>query len=138
MARSALFKWPLLSSSQVRYPKLAYRLGLAHKRCTSTIKIPPPIFSTPCRCCGLEWEHDPERDGRYYSVHMYQESLAHYRSGGFHPVHLGDTMQEGRYKIVHKLGWRYDGTIWLAKDTKYVLTASGFMRVGIMLVSKVD
>ncbi len=46
-------------------------------------------------------------------------------------------MQEGRYKIVHKLGWRHDGTIWLARDTKYVLTAGGFMRVGITLVSKV-
>ena len=137
MARSALFKWPLLSSSRICYPKIARRLGLGHRRCMSTIKIPPPIYRTPCERCGLEWEHDPERDGRYYSVHMYQEPLAQYRSGGFHPVHLGDTMQGGRYKIVHKLGWRHDGTIWLARDTKYVLTG-GFKRAGIILVSNYD
>lgn len=32
------------------------------------------------------------------------EELEMYRKGGFHPVHLGDLYDEGRYRIVHKLG----------------------------------
>jgi hypothetical protein len=49
-----------------------------------------------------------------------QESLSMYRPGGLHPVHLGDTFKNGRYKIVHKLGWGSFSTVWLAKDRQCV------------------
>lgn len=49
-------------------------------------------------------DYDAEEDGRYLAG-MYAEPLACYRSGGYHPVHLGDTMQGGRHTIVHKLSW---------------------------------
>ncbi|KAK4207539.1 kinase-like domain-containing protein [Rhypophila decipiens] len=41
-----------------------------------------------------------------------------YRPGGFHLVHLGDTLDDGpaRYKIVHKLGFGGFSTVWLARD----------------------
>ncbi|KAJ5204190.1 uncharacterized protein N7498_005069 [Penicillium cinerascens] len=34
-----------------------------------------------------------------------QESLSKYKPGGYHPVNLGDTFANDRYKIHHKLGW---------------------------------
>ncbi|EEU35232.1 uncharacterized protein NECHADRAFT_54574, partial [Fusarium vanettenii 77-13-4] len=36
--------------------------------------------------------------------------------GGFHPVHLGDLFDEGRYRVLHKLGAGGHATIWLARD----------------------
>ncbi|KAF4764700.1 hypothetical protein HAV15_000964 [Penicillium sp. str.  len=45
-----------------------------------------------------------------------QESLSKYQPGGYHPVNLGDTFDNDRYKIHHKLGWGGFSTVWLAKD----------------------
>ncbi|KAL4807908.1 kinase-like domain-containing protein [Aspergillus unguis] len=45
-----------------------------------------------------------------------QEALSKYRPGGYHPVTLGDTFENGRYQIHHKLGWGGFSTVWLAKD----------------------
>ncbi|KAK4152735.1 kinase-like domain-containing protein [Chaetomidium leptoderma] len=45
-----------------------------------------------------------------------QEKMSLYRQGGFHPVRLGDTFKDGRYKIHHKLGWGGFSTVWLARD----------------------
>ena len=50
-----------------------------------------------------------------------QENISKYRPGGFHPVCLGDTFQNGRYEIYHKLGWGGFSTVWLAKDNKCVV-----------------
>ncbi|KAK0933758.1 hypothetical protein LTR29_014691 [Friedmanniomyces endolithicus] len=44
------------------------------------------------------------------------EDIEGYRPGGFHPVHLGDTLGES-YKILHKLGSDGLSTTWLARDT---------------------
>ncbi|KAK0101452.1 hypothetical protein ONS95_006625 [Cadophora gregata] len=46
-----------------------------------------------------------------------QENMSRYKPGGFHPICLGDTFKEGRYKIHHKLGWGGCSTVWLAWDT---------------------
>ncbi|KAF8066651.1 kinase domain-containing protein [Lyophyllum atratum] len=43
------------------------------------------------------------------------ENLEQYEPGGYHPVHLGDEFQ-GRYCIVHKLGFGSYSTVWLARD----------------------
>lgn len=32
------------------------------------------------------------------------EDVERYEPGGFHPVHLGDRYDGGRYRVVHKLG----------------------------------
>ena len=47
------------------------------------------------------------------------EEIAKYRPGGYHPVCLGDTFKNGRYKIHHKLGRGGFSTVWLARDKKY-------------------
>lgn len=45
------------------------------------------------------------------------ENVSKYRAGGFHPVSIGDEMMEGRYRVVHKLGFGGYSTTWLAIDT---------------------
>jgi hypothetical protein len=52
-------------------------------------------------------------------LHHTQERLSRYQSGRYHPVCLGDTFKDGRYKIYHKLGWGGFSTVWLADDTEY-------------------
>jgi serine/threonine protein kinase len=44
------------------------------------------------------------------------EDLEKYRSGGFHPIHLGDALNGGRDRVLHELGYRGFSTVWLARD----------------------
>lgn len=44
------------------------------------------------------------------------EELFGYQRGGYHPVHLGDKYDNGRYEIVHKLRYTEAETIWLGLD----------------------
>ncbi|UZP43044.1 hypothetical protein NXS19_010860 [Fusarium pseudograminearum] len=46
------------------------------------------------------------------------EPLHRYEPGGYHPVKLGATLKDGRYKVLHKLGWGGFSTTWAAKDQK--------------------
>ena len=55
------------------------------------------------------------------------EMLAHYQPGGFHPIEIGDHLNE-RYRVVHKLGYGSFSTTWLARDkmlSKYVAVKVG-------------
>ena len=71
------------------------------------------------------------------------EPLQRYRQGGYHPTHLSDEFNGGRYKILHKLGWGGYATIWLAKDFVSVTIANHMMHplipspvARVMLLSK--
>lgn len=39
-----------------------------------------------------------------------------YTPGGFHPILIGDELDNGKYKIIHKLGHGGSATVWLARD----------------------
>ena len=41
-----------------------------------------------------------------------------YNQGGYHPVHLGDSFDNNRYHVIHKLGYGGYATVWLARDKK--------------------
>ncbi|KAL2846181.1 kinase-like domain-containing protein [Aspergillus pseudoustus] len=46
------------------------------------------------------------------------EPVDYYPRFKFHPVHLLDTFQGGRYSIIRKLGYGSFSTVWLARDTQ--------------------
>lgn len=56
------------------------------------------------------------RPEKVYFPNIDVENLEEYRIGGYHPTVIGDTFHEGRYEIVHKLGFGGYSTIWLARD----------------------
>ena len=44
------------------------------------------------------------------------EDLEGYEEGGYHPIHIGEELNCGRYKVVHKLGFGSYSTVWLVQD----------------------
>jgi len=77
--------------------------------------------------------YDPYAPDDYESdnlhLKLYPGGLEHiedYNAGGHHPVHLGDYIQDGRYRVIHKLGNGGFANVWLCRDmhirhtTKYV------------------
>ena len=56
------------------------------------------------------------------------EDAEDYRPGGFHPVAINDLFAEGRYRVVHKLGFGGSSTIWLAREQHGGLVAIKVMR----------
>lgn len=46
-----------------------------------------------------------------------EEGRAAYRSGGFHPVYIGDVFND-RFKVLNKIGYGQYSTVWLVKDTQ--------------------
>ncbi|XP_029456978.1 SRSF protein kinase 2-like isoform X2 [Rhinatrema bivittatum] len=45
----------------------------------------------------------------------WEENPAEYCPGGYHPVKKGEVFN-GRYQVVHKVGWGYFSTVWLCHD----------------------
>lgn len=45
------------------------------------------------------------------------EDVEQYKRGGYHPVHLGDQLDD-RFEVFHKLGFGPDATVWLCLDTR--------------------
>lgn len=57
------------------------------------------------------------------SPSTFAEDPDRYCEQGLHPLIIGDTVKDGRYHIVHKLGSGSFATVWLVRDTvaeKYV------------------
>ena len=51
----------------------------------------------------------------YYAIDDV-EQLERYRPGGNHPITLQESLNNGRYRIVHKLGHGTFSTVWRAQD----------------------
>ena len=52
----------------------------------------------------------------YHSKLERIEDVNQYEKGGYHPVLLSDTFENGRYRVIHKLGHGGSSTVWLARD----------------------
>lgn len=63
----------------------------------------------------VEWAEDLFPNATNIQPHEPPED---YRPGGFHPVALGDTFQDGRFVVRHKLGFGGQATVWLARDAR--------------------
>ena len=76
-------------------------------------RLRPPI---------MKWSHSmamPSQPSEaVYIPEVDLEYFEDYTIGGYHPISIGDTFQDGRYQVVHKLGFGGYSTIWLARDTK--------------------
>lgn len=46
-----------------------------------------------------------------------EEDSEDYCKGGYHPVFVGETYNNGKYVVVRKLGWGHFSTVWLSRDT---------------------
>ena len=46
------------------------------------------------------------------------EGLDDYKKGGYHPVFVGETLND-RYVVLQKLGWGHFSTVWLCRDIKF-------------------
>ena len=44
------------------------------------------------------------------------ENVEEYEPGGLHPMCIGDVLDNGRYAVIHKLGYGGFSTVWLARD----------------------
>src|SRR5258707_15740816 len=44
------------------------------------------------------------------------EEIEDYQPGGYHPISIGNTFDQGRYRILHKLGLGGSSTVWLVCD----------------------
>lgn len=57
------------------------------------------------------------RHGRpQYRLIEHVEDLDRYCPGGYHPLQIGDDLNDGQYRLVDKLGYGGYSTIWLARD----------------------
>ena len=51
---------------------------------------------------------------RLYNI----EEIEDYQPGGYHPISIGDIFDQGRYRILHKLGFGGSSTVWLVRDQR--------------------
>jgi len=72
----------------------------------------PPTPSSKAPQNQSEW--------RFHPISAATEWIEDYRPGGLHPIHIGDTLDGERYKILRKLGYGSFSTVWLARDVKSV------------------
>lgn len=63
-------------------------------------------------------DSDSDYSDGHYAYSDDEEGLDDYKPGGYHWVNIGDTLQDGRYKIQLKLGWGHFSTVWLAYDAR--------------------
>ncbi|KAH8586125.1 kinase-like domain-containing protein [Bisporella sp. PMI_857] len=63
---------------------------------------------------------DAESNGLHLDLAPFSlEHIHDYEPGGHHPVHLGDVYgNNGRYRVIHKLGHGGFANVWLSRDTE--------------------
>lgn len=64
------------------------------------------------------------------------ERLHGYRPGGYHPIHLQDVLNNGQYRVIHKLGHGGYSTVWLCRG-QHTDTPS-YVAVKILVASETE
>lgn len=82
------------------------------------IELAPTPMETDFQAKLMETIYQPEPMDFIYQPQPDVECLDHYVPGGYHPTLIGDIFCNGRYEVVHKLGFGGYSTIWLARDRK--------------------
>ncbi|KAF1842922.1 serine protein kinase [Cucurbitaria berberidis CBS 394.84] len=75
----------------------------------------PSLFTSrrPFACAATTQMSQP-----LHTCDIDAEPLHRYRKGGYHPIRLGDILKDGRYRILHKLGWGAYSTVWAVRDQR--------------------
>jgi serine/threonine protein kinase len=95
-------------------------------------RLPRPVRTTSIRPTvsfirhSRHWRHTAANTSNDAFCDIDAEPIHRYRPGGYHPIHLGDTLKSGRYQVLHKLGWGGYATVWLAKDHRSVSSCGCF------------
>ena len=58
----------------------------------------------------------PDVDQIFHDLPDPVEDVNEYRPGGYYHIQLGQSLRNGRYLILRKLGYGSYSTVWLARD----------------------
>ncbi|PGG95140.1 CMGC/SRPK protein kinase [Polytolypa hystricis UAMH7299] len=75
----------------------------------------PPTFSSPLSRSSSS--SSAAEDPAAAEATADEEDSEDYCKGGYHPVSIGESYNNGRYIVVRKLGWGHFSTVWLSRDT---------------------
>ncbi|WEW55999.1 hypothetical protein PRK78_001434 [Emydomyces testavorans] len=73
---------------------------------------------SPLSQWGEDNDQDDLSDRLYVPVAegLELEDIERYRPGDYHPTHIGDTFDNGRFRVLHKVGYSSRSLVWLARD----------------------
>ncbi|KIH91881.1 hypothetical protein SPBR_01627 [Sporothrix brasiliensis 5110] len=91
---------------------------------------PVPIYEVFPSDASFDYHDEPLDHGRATTNEDYKE-------GGFHPIHLGDTLGTS-YRVLRKLGHGGYGTVWLCRDTRDGCAGYVAVKVTIAMVKAED
>jgi len=100
--------------------RLATAMVSANLLRAARIRISVPSIAVAFFPTYVRQYHGGQTPAQEYRCDVDAEPMHRYRPGGYHPVALGDSLSDGRYKVLHKLGWGSYSTTWAAKDQTYV------------------
>lgn len=97
---------------------------LAHNFYTSTRGVlacpQPPLALSTHRSFSSRPSTAQQELHLSHTCNVNAEPWYHYKKNGYHPTHLGDVLKNGRYEVVHKLGWGGYSTVLAARDHRFV------------------